>query len=83
MKKRKLEDKRKLEKLYFQTKNGIGLGGAYFDEEKNRIIRYKQTTSKNCKYWKRQANKKVRRCKDELIFKCSVKKVYPLCNILY
>lgn len=76
-------EKMKFKKLYLQTKNGIGLGGAYFDEDKKRIIRYKATTSKNCKFWKKQANRRVRYYSNDLSPKCSVKKIFPLVNILY
>lgn len=52
----KVREKRLLRKLYNETKNSYG-SGAYYDEDKNRLIRY----SCNEKWAKNQGNRKIRR----------------------
>lgn len=56
---RKKVDKHKLRKLLEETKHSYG-AGAYFDEDKNRIIQYKTDISA-WRYWKKFASKKARR----------------------
>lgn len=56
---RKKFERRKLKKLLIETQHRYG-AGAYFDQEKNRIIRYK-TSIRAYRYWKKFASKKARR----------------------
>ena len=57
---RKQVERRKLKNL---AKNRTGWrGGAYYDEEKKRYIRY--WIGSRSKYWKRKCNRKVRRMKN-------------------
>jgi hypothetical protein len=65
---RNIEDKRRLKKLYLETKNSC-IVGAYYDDKKNRMIRYSPSDNGNAKisttkYLKRQSNKKIRRSCD-------------------
>lgn len=57
---RKQVERRKLRKL---AKNRTGWrGGAYYDEEKKRYIRYWMSKRNHLTgYWKKQCNKQVRR----------------------
>lgn len=56
---RKQEENRRLKKLLLETQNNYA-AGAYFDEEKQRIIKY-SAGGKNCrKFLKKCSNKKVR-----------------------
>ena len=55
---RKKEDKRRLKKLYEESRWGYGRG-AWYDEDKDRIIRYSNVSEGW--YWKRFSNKQVRK----------------------
>ena len=58
---RSIEDKRKLDSLYQETKHQYG-SGVYFDEYKQRYIRYYTSgRSGYTKFLKRKTNKKVRK----------------------
>ena len=61
--KRKTEEKRRLRRLYDETKNSYG-AGAYFDERKNRYVRYSVSgRGGRAKYLRMVGNRKVRRAK--------------------
>lgn len=61
---RSRERNRRLRKLYRKTRFSYGRG-AWFDNDKNRIIRYYPSTSTGyTKYLRRLANRRVRRTKD-------------------
>lgn len=57
--KRKSDEKKRLKKLWDETKSGY-LAGAYFDEERNRYIRYYKSENKFYRDWKKQFHKKLR-----------------------
>lgn len=58
------ERKRRLIKLYNETKNSYG-SGAYFDDEKKRYIQYSVSNSRGrSSYLKKVSNKKVRRTRN-------------------
>ena len=82
--KRKIEEKRRLNKLYKQFNDRFyNPTGAYYDEEKGRIIRC--WNSKNCampSYLKKSANKKVRHS-DNIGNKGNYKKVYEIQYNIY
>ena len=52
----KVREKRKLKKLYEETKRYV-YAGAYYNEDKERYVKY----SFNNRYTRKRANKKVRR----------------------
>ncbi len=56
---RSREEKRRLRKLYEQTKNWYG-SGAYYSTRKKRIVRYMIRPFKG-KYWRRVSNRRVRK----------------------
>ena len=60
---RKIEDKRRLKKLYNETRTLYG-SGAYFDKDAGRYIRYSAGGVGRRRWFKRQSNKSVRRHKD-------------------
>ncbi|MCI6366999.1 MAG: hypothetical protein MR911_10970 [Spirochaetia bacterium] len=62
--KSKQEEKRRLQKLYNKTKTSFG-AGAYFDNKKNRIIRY-YIYPEGKKFLKRLSRRTVRRNKEKL-----------------
>ena len=57
--KRSVEEKEKLQKLYEQTKNTYG-NGAYYDEQKHRIIKYWAAGPGTGKWLRRLGNKRLR-----------------------
>ena len=57
--KRKSDEKKRLKRLWDETKNGY-LAGAYFDEERNRYIRYYKSEIKYYHDWKKWFHKKLR-----------------------
>lgn len=62
---RSKERNRRLQKLYDKTKNSYG-AGVYFDEHKNRLVKYSIGGS-NCKrFLKRRASKKMRKYKNNM-----------------
>ena len=72
--KRSTEDKRRLKRLYDETKNSYG-AGAYFNERKNRYIRY----SCHNEWFKTYSRKIVRRKlknNEDLIHGNSYKKIF-------
>lgn len=59
--KRKQEDKRRLETLYSKTRNKCS-GGAYFDKQKGRIVKYSLSDGSDYKrYLKNLSNRKIRK----------------------
>ena len=67
------ETKRRNIKLYKRNTRHYGCGVCY-NEEKQRYIRYWQP--RRCKYYKKQANRAVRRHTESLPDKGSYKRVY-------
>lgn len=57
---RKQEDKRRLNKLYASTRQSCG-AGAYYDQRKDRIIRYSYADKGRGRYLKRLSSRAVRR----------------------
>ena len=59
---RKMQEKQRWKKL---AENHAGwMGGAYYDEDKHRYIRYWASgRTHRTKYWKNQCNRKIRRQK--------------------
>lgn len=57
---RKQEDKRRLAALYNETRNNFG-AGAYYDQRKERLIRYSYTGGGRGRYLKQQAARTARR----------------------
>lgn len=53
------ERNRRLKRLYSQSKNTYAASGAYFDEDKDRIVRYYR--GKHSKVLKQLSSKKCRR----------------------
>lgn len=69
------ERNRRLKKLYGETKTQYG-AGAYYDEDKKRLIKYSpRKNSGYAKYLRKVANRKVRRNKDNLKYG-SYRKIY-------
>lgn len=70
------ERNRRLKKVYMQTKNTYG-SGVWYNEKKGRYIRYypRGNTSLS-RYFRKQANRKVRRNKHEPLQHGSYRKVY-------
>ena len=68
---RSKEEKRRLKKKYKEIGMYYFPGGVWYDEEKNRYIRYWRSghRSKYCKYCQNQSNRKVRRTKDVRVFR--------------
>ena len=64
---------KKLNKIYQSTKNSYG-SGVWFDEDKNRLIRYYR--GKRSKFLKRLGNRKFRRIKNSELQNCQYKKVF-------
>lgn len=62
------ERNRRLKKLFDETKNSSrGGGGAFYDEDKGRYIKYSPRRKPgHAKFLRRVANRKVRRNKDHL-----------------
>ena len=60
--KAKQEEKRRLSKLMYETRNGCYNGGAYFNERKGRIIKYKIQDS--YKWYRKKYNGIIRRYPD-------------------
>ena len=57
---RHIDDVRRLEKLYRETKNKYGVG-AYYNSYKGRIVKYGSRNTGVKKFFKRFSNKKVRK----------------------
>lgn len=57
---RSKEDKRRLAKLYYETKSQYG-SGAYYDDDKRRYIRYYPAQVGFTKFLKRYSNKRARK----------------------
>lgn len=57
---RHIDDVRRLEKLYRETKNKYGVG-AYYNSYKGRIVKYCSRKTSVKKFFKRFSNKKVRK----------------------
>lgn len=77
--KRSVEDRRRMKKLYDETKTKL-IGGAFFDKSKGRIIRFSYSDNPRgresmTKYLKRQSNKRVRKS-DELYERGTYRRVY-------
>ena len=70
---RSKETKRRYKKLYENPAAHYG-SGVWYNEETGRYIRYWQP--RRCKYYKNQANRAVRRYKENLPDKGSYKRVY-------
>ena len=62
--KSKQEEKRRLQKLYNETKTFFG-AGAYFDDKKSRIIRF-YIYPEGKKFLKKRSRRAVRRSKEKL-----------------
>lgn len=60
--KRSKETKRRLKKLYDETWHSYGRG-AWYDEFRNRYIRYTAVSPSTGKYFRRRTNKKIRKKK--------------------
>lgn len=77
----KIEEKRRLKKLYDETKTRYG-SGAWYSERKNRYIRYSLSDgnrSGNLKrYFSRVGNRRIRRLNDELPKKSLYKRYFDL-----
>lgn len=73
---RAMQRKRKLLKLYSNTKTHY-LQGAWYDYRKDRIVKYcASNTPGYTKMLRRISNRKVRRAKDMQLKGCSYKKHY-------
>ena len=66
---RKQEEKRRLKLLFEKTKHNVG-GGAYFDEGKQRIVKYSLSNRGHgkslTKFLKNESNRKIRRLHERL-----------------
>ena len=78
---RSQERKRRLKKLYDETKNSYG-AGAWFDEKKGRYIKY-SCGGRQCKrHLKRLSSKKARKYQGDLKG-CDYKKIFDYwCELL-
>ena len=57
------QDRKKLRRLYDETKNQYG-AGVWYDEQKHRFIRYSTGSGGRAAFLKKQSNKRVRRKAD-------------------
>ena len=57
------EDKRRMKKIYRQTRYSIA-GGVYFSEKKGRYVRYYKSDYRHADYFRCLTNRTVRRTKD-------------------
>lgn len=71
---RSRERNRRLKKLYEETKHSYG-AGAWYDEDKNRFIKYSCGGKKYKKYLKKLSSKKARRYKGDMQ-NCEYKKTF-------
>ncbi|MBO5015054.1 MAG: hypothetical protein J6C92_04500 [Bacteroidaceae bacterium] len=70
------ERKRRLVKLYEETKNTYGRG-AYYDKRKKRLIRYTVRQNANLpRFYRKRANRAVRRNKAEILNHGGYRKQY-------
>jgi len=77
------ERNRRLKKVYQQTKNSYGRG-VWYDTRKGRYIRYyPRTNTSLSRYFRKQANRKVRRNKQEPLQYGSYRKIYDYWWNLY
>jgi len=60
---RSLEDRRRLKRLYEETRHWIG-GGAYFNSQKGRYIRYTWNKHRHPKCLRRCGHRKIRHLRD-------------------
>lgn len=58
--KRSKEDKRRLKKLHFETKNRYA-AGVWYDDRKQRYIKYSRSDFPGAGFFHKLSNKKVRR----------------------
>lgn len=81
----KIEENRRLEKLYNETKHRFGGGGAQIDSRTGRYFRYWDCSGSGSmkKYYRGVSNRKVRRKKDEIFSRGMHKKVFDLWWSLY
>lgn len=66
--KRKQEEKRRLKRLFEETKNHCS-GGVYYSDHKGRLVRYSLSDrgrheKSKTKYWKNRSNRKIRKLHD-------------------
>ena len=82
--KRKIEEKKRLNKLYKQMNEKFYIPtGAYYDENKGRIVRcWNSRNAKTPAYLKKNANRKVRHS-DDIGRKGNYKKLYDVQYGLY
>lgn len=60
---RSCQEYKRMRRLYDKTKNAYG-AGVYFNEQKNRFMRYSASNGVRSKFLKKQSNKRVRRATD-------------------
>lgn len=57
------QERKKLRRLYDETKHSYG-AGVWYDEQKHRFIRYSMGSGGRSTFLKKQSNKRVRRAED-------------------